>query len=980
MQFASPLALLLLLGLPFFIWLGWPSRGYGRRREISSLVLRVLILLMLILALAGLEIQRGGDNLAVVFLVDASDSMPQTAETAAFDYVREAMGSMGTDDQAAVILFGGDALVERPMSPNKALDSFASLPDTTQTDLAAAIRLGMALYPPGSARRMVILSDGAETDGDAIEAALLANAAGVDVIVVPFVFSTQNETMIVDVDAPERLIEGESFELSVTTRSAIATQAGLRVLASGQVIFEGQVELEPGLQTFSVPLTASESGFLNVSVQLIPAIDSFYQNNELATFSEVAGPPRILLVAPPEGETMAVVGEVRPDEYSQIQNALNVAGFDLTLVQPSGLPSELPLLAEYASIVLIDVPARDLTERQMLAVQSYVRDLGGGLVVVGGPTSYGVGGYFRTPLEETLPVDMEIKDEKRRPSLTMVFIIDRSGSMSTNAGVFSKLDLAKEAVVRSVELLFPSDRVGVIAFDSEAQWVVPITDLADPIGVQEQVGTLRPGGGTDIMAGLQAMAAQLPQDPARLKHVILLTDGGADPEGLAELTQAMFDQHGITLSSVGIGSDSAPFLADLAVAGGGRFHLTENPANIPTIFTEETTLATRAYIIEESFFPLLSSSSGIMSGIEATPPLHGYVGSTSKATAQTILVSELGDPILATWQYGLGRAVAFTSDATSRWASDWVVWSGFPSFWSQVVRSTVGDNIQSGLTVRVESLNGETRLVVDAQNETGLYLNNYAMTATLLQPDGSTNEVELVQTAPGRYEAAVDPQTEGAYLIRVDGTAPTGEKINTLDGWVYAYSPEYQALNADPDQMIRLASLIGGRLTSGAPVEAFAHDLTAPLDHRPIWPLLLLLAALLLPWDFAVRRLAFSFGDISRGLNQRLRGLRLAVVGPAPSERTHRMSSLLEAKDRARDAAPHPVIFVSESEHRKEKPVIKPFIAADQTPEPALESETTASPTPANEPAAFETKDAPITERTTSALLALKRARRNQEH
>jgi Mg-chelatase subunit ChlD len=978
MQFSSPLALLLLLVLPFFFWLGWPSRGYGRRREISSLVLRTLILLLLIFALAGLEIRRGGDNLAVVYLVDASDSMPQEAEAAAFDYVRESMNMMGTDDQAAVILFGGDALVERPMSANKSLDSFASLPDTSQTDLASAIRLGMALYPPGSARRMIILSDGAQTDGDAIDAAQVARSAGVDVIVVPFVFSSQNEAMVVSVDAPDRLIEGESFDLTVTTRSAVATQAGIRVLAGGQIIFEGQVNLEPGLQTFQVPLSASDSGFLHFSVQLIPAIDGFYQNNELATYSQVAGPPKILLVAPPAGETMPVVGEVRPDEFSQIQNALLAAGFDITLILPSGLPSELPLLAEFASIVLIDVPARDLTDRQMLAVQSYVRDLGGGLVTVGGPTSYGVGGYFRTPLEETLPVDMEIKDEKRRPSLTMVFVIDRSGSMSTNAGAFSKLDLAKEAVVRSVELLFPSDRIGVIAFDSEAQWVVPITDLSDPGGVQDRVGTLRPGGGTDIMAGLMAMASQLPQDPARLKHVILLTDGGADPEGLLELTAQLFTDHGITLSTVGIGEDSATFLADLAVAGGGRFHLTENPANIPTIFTEETTLATRAYIIEESFFPLLASSSSILAGIEATPPLHGYVGSTSKSTAQTILVSELGDPILATWQYGLGRAVAFTSDATARWASDWVSWSGFPSFWAQVVRSTVGDNIQTGLAVRVEQDQGQTRLVVDAQNETGLYLNNYGMVATLLLPDGSSQEVELVQTAPGRYEAPISPDVEGAYLIRVDGESPDGENISTLDGWVYAYSPEYQALNADPDEMIRLAAAMNGRITSGDPAEVFEHDLTAPRDSRPVWPLLLLIAALLLPFDIAVRRLAFSFADLGAGLVRRWRGLRLTVAGPAPEERTERMSSLLEAKERTRESSPPPIVIVSETERRVKAPTINPLPYSKAKPTGDVQDELEGNPpSPVRGEPAPEDPDS--AERTTSALLANKRARKKRD-
>ncbi|GAB4579419.1 MAG: VWA domain-containing protein [Anaerolineales bacterium] len=905
MHFTTPLALLLLLTLPIFAHLGWPSRGYGRGREITSLLLRLIIVLCLILALAGLELLRASNQLATVFLVDTSDSMPAQAKAAAVGYIEAALQEMGPDDQAAIILFGGDALVERPMSPSKELGGgsrpFTSIPTTGQTDLAEAIRLGLALYPSGSARRMVILSDGATTAGDAESALNLATNSGVDVIAVPFVFTPPAEVLLTDVQAPDKLLQNERFELQFTVRATEATTAGIRVLAAGELVYEGTLNLEEGTHTYGIPLTAGEPGFTNYELLLTALNDTYYQNNELAAYSQIAGPPKVLLIAPPEGEKLPFQDAFRPDEYTALQTALEFAGFTVEYARPSGLPSELPLLAEYATVVMVDVPARQLNNRQMLALQTYVRDLGGGLVVVGGPTSYGVGGYFRTPLEETLPVDMQIKDEQRRPTLTMVFIIDRSGSMGDTGGGVTKLDLAKEAAARSVEFLFPGDRVGVIAFDDAASWVVPITELADPADVTRQIDGISLGGGTDIYAGLLAMSQELPNDPATVKHVILLTDGGANPAGIPELVERMYSDYGITLTTVGVGSDAAPFLEDLARIGNGRYHFTEDPSSIPAIFTEETTLATRSYIVEETFFPELASSSPILNGIDEVPPLHGYVGTSSKDTAQTILVSAQGDPILAQWQYGLGKAVAFTSDASPRWARDWVAWDGFPAFWAQAVRFTVNQNVDTGLSISVEQ-DGETaKLIVDAQTDSGLYLNNYTLTANVIDPTGQVQTVELAQVAPGRYEAPLSPTEQGAYLIRVDGVSNDGtQTVADLAGWVQAYSPEYRTLQADPDELLNLMTITGGRITTGDPAEAFAHTLIAPADTRPIWPWLLTLAALLLPFDIAVRRLAIDRRDLTRAWQRMIGRLTPAPAGaPVIPERSERMATLLNVKERA---------------------------------------------------------------------------------
>jgi Mg-chelatase subunit ChlD len=938
MRFANPAGLIFLVSLPLFLILGWPSKGSDRHREILSLGLRLIVAACLILALAGLETMRASRDLSVVFLIDASDSMPLAAKSAAEDYVRRAISEMGAEDQSAVIVFGGDALVERPMSSSRELGKLTSIPDTGETDIAAAIRLGLALYSPDSARRMVILSDGTSTSGDALEAAQFARASDVQIMTLPFSIEREAEAIVTEAHAPSRLHPGERFDLDVTIQATQSMRAGVRVLAGGEIVYEGTLNLEPGPQSFAIPLSAGRSGFIRYTVQIEPEKDAFYQNNELSTYSQVEGPPKILVVAPPAGEPITFQGDVRPDESAALVRALESAQLNVNLVTPSRLPSDLAPLAEYGSVVLVDVPAREMSQKQMSAVQSYVRDLGGGLVTIGGPTSCGVGGYFKTPLEETSPLEMQIKDEQRRSTLSIVFIIDHSGSMSESSGGVTKLELAKEAAMRSIELLFPTDRVGVIAFDDSASWVVPITDLSDPGAVMNAIGSIRSGGGTDILAGLQAMANVLPDDPSRIKHVILLTDGGANPQGIPELVERLYQQNGITLTSVGVGRDAAPFLEDIAQLGGGRYHFTADPSTIPSIFTEETTLASRSYIIEDTFTPNLVSSSPILSGLDRFPPLHGYVGTTAKQAARTILASTRSDPILAAWQYGLGKTVAFTSDASGRWASDWIPWDGFATFWSQALNYTLKTEASAALEVQVLPGRDKNQLIVDARSTSGEYLNDYTFKANVVAPDGGVNGIELSQVAPGRYAGEFTPTLQGAYLIGVSGnpptsTSPPGEQLFSTAGWVLSYPPEYQSLDSNSDILAQLASVTGGGLVSDDPGSVFVHTLPAPRTARPIWPSLVALAALCLPLDIALRRLAISRSEVRRAFYHLLDRLSFSKPDQIPvPPRARHVESLLRAKARSQENLRPEAIPVAPSTSSIDIQVTPK--EKDQTPEP----------------------------------------------
>ncbi len=901
MRFATPLALLLLSILPFFVYLGWPRLPYRRRRDTASLIVRTLIILALILGLAGLQTVQSADKLAVVFLVDASDSIDQPARDRAEDYIRAALQPMTPDDRAAIVVFGKNALVERPMSAAKEFAGITSTPVRLDTNLAEAVRLGLAMFPADYARRIVILSDGVETLGNAVEAARLAAATGVQIDYVPLRRQPGPEVLVSEVRLPTTVNTGEIFDLGVTVQSQIDVQANLTILSGGNIIQTRVVDLKVGNNNFVLSLRAPAQGFSDFRVRVDPLsggqADTYYQNNELAGFSEVTGPPRVLIVT------------TNQDEVAALLPVLQESGLTVDVRAPADLPIGLAPLAAYKSVILANVSATDLTEQRMKVLQSYVRDLGGGLVVIGGPNSYGVGGYYQTPLEETLPVEMQIKDQQRIPRLTIVYVIDRSGSMEVSgpSGI-TNLELAKEAARRSINFLFERDRAGVLSFDSNPQWLVPIQYVANRNGMIRQIGGLRPGGGTDIAAAVNEIARTLPQDPSTLKHVILLTDGGADPTGIVETVRTMNAQHGITVTSIGIGAGVPPFMQQIAAVGKGSYYQLIDLQTIPQIFAAETVLATRSYIVEEPFTPQIAGNSPILRGLEAgVPPLLGYVATTAKPTASVILTSPVGnynDPLLTTWQYGLGRVVAWTSDATTRWSRNWAGWPGFGRFWSQVIRSTILEGLNSALEARVEQRNGRSVLVVEARDGEGSFLNSLALSASVVDPRLGGQTITLQQVAPGRYEAEFNANQEGAYFIRVAGAGTEGIGVAQTTGWVLSYSPEYRLRETDTGLLEKLAGLTGGRNVGEEPTLALRRDIRESRASANLWPYLLLFAILLFPVDIALRRIIITPTDVQK-LREWLRE-RFGIGRDAQAEKVQsaRLAALKGAKERATAAMP----------------------------------------------------------------------------
>ena len=904
-------ALWLLLLLPFVVLLARAGRNGGSMRRSArrlSVALRLLIVTLIVLAIANLQLVTTSDKLSTVFLLDASDSVGAGGRTQGTDFTRKAMLTMKDNQQAGVIVFGQDALVEKLVGKDKTLGNLESTPTTGYTNLAEAVRLGTALLPSDSQRRLVLVSDGNQNVDEVRNAAKIAAANGVQIDVVPLGQQSGPDVSVGGVQVPSNLRQGEEFSLKVSVDSNYDGPARLLILQDNQVISDKPVDLKNGSNLFQEKLVAKSQGFVNYTARVVATKDTIEQNNEMNAYSRVKGGPRALLV------------EGHPDQHeaANLQAALTQNGIQATTIPPERFPN-LNDLTQYDTVLLVNVPANTLTQANMNVLQAFVKDLGKGMVMVGGEESYGLGGYFRTPIEDMLPVELQLPSKLQTPSVAMVMVIDRSGSMADSyngpgagAAGIAKIELAKDAAYLAATQLSNTDQVGIVVFDTQSQWQVPLGPMGNPSNLVSPIGRIAPGGGTNIYSGLEPAVRVLKTATAKNKHIILLTDG-QDSEGVeykAILDEA--NKAGITISTVGLGEDvNTEFLAGIAKSGNGRYTFINDPSNLPKIFAKEAHLAARSYIVEEPFVPKISDPSPIVKDIGATPQLKGYVATRIKGTATQALVTGRNDPLLAHWQYGLGRVAAWTSDAKGRWATDWLSWSDFPRFWSQMVRWTVAENETGGLQVQTKTVGNRIFVTADALNANSQYLNGLDVKAKVVSStlNGSQEDLTLTQTAPGHYEGSFVPKGAGSYIVNVQGQGQTGDSatkdLNLAQtvGAVASYSPEYKQLGTNEALLKDVADLTGGHVLT-SPADAFSPDLSRTTRQQELWPWLLLLAILLFPFDIAVRRIRLAPLAFLRSLGGRGKnGPALAGAG-AGGGSAQVSSRLFAAKQRATGLMP----------------------------------------------------------------------------
>ncbi len=831
-----------------------------------AVVLRFVTATLLVLAAADLSVLRERDTLSVVYVVDASRSVGTAAESsggvsaAARNWVKESIEARPDGDGAGVIVFGGTAEIERLVRSSDDQPTWATVPEPGGTDIDAALRLALASFPADTHRRIVLLSDGVETHGQARRQADVANQLGVPVDTVALDGGAKGPDVIAEsLSAPPEVEPEQPFDLRLHVRSPGPRRARLLLFMDEKLQGAVEVELSAGLDTVVLPQLLTEPGLHRYRIAIESEPDAEPRNNVALATVQVTGAPRVLVLAGPGGGA------------DHLESALTDAGFAVVIGGEADFPEELEDIAEYDAVLLSNISATDTDRLQLRTLASYVEDLGRGLGMIGGDRSFGLGGYYKTPVERVLPVRMTRTGQLELPSQGIVLTIDRSGSMG--GGLVSKMELAKEAAVAVVELMKPSDELGVLGFTGAATWVSPYGPLDDKGEVTRRIGTMRAGGGTDIFNALQASHKGIRGADSAVKHVILLSDGISDASDFPAIIREMRKDH-ITLTTVSIGSDSDRYTMErLAKEGGGRYYETEKAEAIPQIFTRETMLSSRNFLIDKPFTPHFADPSDMLRGLDALPPLGGYVGASAKGRATVALTTPDGEPVLAHWRAGLGRSLAFTSDAGGRWSRAWIADRAlYEQFWTQAVRwiATTGANEPLALATSLQG--GALTLTVDALQD-GTWREGAETIATVLGPGGKRTQLPLRQVAPGRYRATMDAAAEGTWYVSVVqrlGEREIGRAVRELHR---PWSPEFAPSHAGTPLLQEIAARTGGQVAPG-PAQVWKHPPTPVTTPWSLIPWLLALAACLWIVDIGWRRLG--------------RPVPVAAGSAAPTPRVHR--------------------------------------------------------------------------------------------
>lgn len=914
--FNSPWYLLLLLLLPPMWWFSFRSlSGLGSWRRMFALTLRTLVLLLIVAALAEMQYQRTSDRLTVIYLLDQSLSIPEARRAAMIGYVNASISKQRKEDKgdrAGVIVFGKNAEVEvPPIDFTIHLPKIESLLDPEFTNLSNAMQRAMAMFPHDAAKRIVLVTDGNENIGDALEEARAIADAGVSIDVMPVSLGGANEVTIEKIAIPADVRQNQPFELRVVmnnessgpTRTAEPVSGKLRIVrkAGGKeetLIDENRV-IDPGKSVLSLPENIEHANFYTYEASFTPddpGDDALSQNNRATAFTHVQG----------KGQVLVIEDWEKPGEFDYYIERLRDEGLEI-VVQPSNrLFNSLAELQTYDTVVLADLPrvslGTDATFQDASTVSSFsdeqiemlvrnTEELGCGLIMVGGPNSFGAGGWTDTALEKAMPVDFQIKSAKVAPVGALV--------LNMHAGEIPKGNYWQRVIVQeAIKALGPRDYCGLISWNGTDQWL-----WGQAKGGMLRVGPNRQtmlarvdrmniGDMPDFDPGIKKSIVGLKQcKDAANKHMIIISDG--DPTPASNATLNALKAASITVTSVAVGAHGPPGSREMrriATTTGGKYYEVKNANALPKIYQREARRVARPLVFEPNppVSPQRTTQHEIVQGLgNSFPAISGFMLTTVKENSlvDVILTSPMpterqNATVLAAWTYGLGKTVAFTTDTGQRWATDWTGWDQYDQFFSQMVRWSMRPSGDTGkYSVATDVQGPKTRVVISALDDDEQFLNNQAITGTVLGPDLQPISLDIEQTGPGRYVGEFDSSKPGSYMIMV---MPGLERATIRTGVNIGYSDEFRDRETNTtllEQMANLPAKSGepGKLLPPLPalpedrdkaektlepqlaIDPFRRDLPLAISTQDIWPLLVLVAGCVFFGDVFIRRVQVDF-------------------------------------------------------------------------------------------------------------------------
>jgi uncharacterized membrane protein/Mg-chelatase subunit ChlD len=899
LDFASPWYLLLLGLLPLLWWFSFRSlAGLGNIRRLVAIGLRSAVLLAIIFALADIELKQTSERLTVIYLLDQSLSIPEAQRKEMVEYVNASIRRhRKNDDRAGVIVFGREAAVEIPPFDDnvQVAQTIETMPDPEHTNLAAALKLAQASFPPDSARRVVVVSDGNENLGSALDQAQAMSEAGVSIDVHPVRFGTLAEVAVEKVTIPSEVRKGQPFDLRVVlnnTTPATDEDPGIvegtltiyeKTDDQPQVIAEQPVKLKPGKEVFTQKITIDQPAFYSYEAQFVPAdkkSDGMSQNNRATAFSHVRGSGQVLLIEDQEN----------PGEHEFLIDRLRKENIEVTVRNSAQLFTSLAELQPFDSVILANVPRSSGTDADNVSnfsddqIKMLVRNtetLGCGLIMLGGPNSFGAGGWTNTELEKAMPVDFQIKSAKVVPKGALALVMHASELADGN-------HWQKRIAAEAIKALGSQDYCGLLHWNGTETWLWNHPKGMVTVGPNRNkmlayLDRMAPGDMPDFDPTMKMALKTMNGLPdAAVKHMIVISDGDPSPPS-PSVVRAIANAK-ITVSTVAVGTHgpaNSAVLKALATDTGGKYYEVKNNNALPRIFQREARRVARPLVYEkpEGFSPQINYPHEMLNGINGPlPPITGYVMTTLKENplVELSILSPMppageNNTVMASWTYGLGRTVVFTADAGARWSTAWTDWSGYDKFFSQMVRWSMRPTGDLGkFSVATDVSDGKVKVIVTAIDKDDEYINMLNLSGMAIGPDMNTHELKMEQVAPGRYQGEFNAGDSGSYFVMLNpgaGQAPIQTGINV------PYSAEFRERSTNEPLLTTLANLkpkggASGKLIEGSKgddtldnllkINTFRHDLPKAFSSQQAWFYLVLLAVCVFFFDVFVRRVTVN--------------------------------------------------------------------------------------------------------------------------
>lgn len=850
----NPYALWLITLLPLLWWLSTKTKTNLGRKHLRLLTFfRVASILAVILGLTQPIIRYANQDISVIYALDVSRSVSAGFIDKSLRWIDE-VEQRYKPAQSKIVIFGQNRAVVSSTEEAReitiadlgqgALSSDSAHVEQSGTNLEAAVDESLALLGAGHVKRIVLFSDGNQTDGSLLDLVQSAESSGTRIYPMLADSAEVTDAWISNVKLPERLRALEPISTLVTVYSPSTASVEVTISTNGQLVAKQVYSVEQGFNDLQVNMRLPEAGSVPLDVLIAVEDDPYLENNRTQISAWVEDKARILYLEGISGAS------------SYLNEALSEAGFDV--IVNDRIP-KYDDLKSYDVLILSDVLAATISSNSMRDIKRYVQNYGGGLIFASGENTFGDDGYSNSILEDLLPADFEAQE--KRKDIALVIAIDRSYSMKGR-----KIEYAKEAARASLDLLEEQHYFGVVAFDSQPYVPVPVEPVKSKRKAEALISRIQASGQTNIYPALGIVYRLLRDLEVPTKHVILLSDGDTAPAEYERLLKRMRDSN-IVVSTVTIGDGGNPgLMRQLSDWGDGRNYLALSADSIPQIFTEETKKVVGTSLVEESILTVIKQPTGSLSGIDlqSAPPLRGHIAVKAKDTAETVLVTQQGAPLLTRWQYGLGKTILFTSDVKNRWSADWVQWEGYGKFWSQLTRSVAKQLGSTTVFFSSERENEAAVFNLTLLTEGGSFRNSLSPKLRV-SVGKDARSVNMSQIAPGRYQLVVPFDSQDAISATLEAEGDISSDIVDMAGSrsVFPGFPaEYRFSGPNFELLSVMASTTGGELGARAE-DIFTAREDAAQKRFALWPVLMILALVAYLLDIFVRRSPFAWKRLS---------------------------------------------------------------------------------------------------------------------